>query len=103
MGINSPGYINLPYTHSLRDSKCEIMLPNTWVILQVTGIPNNPMAAHRRERVVFQKQFSSVPSSFSQFFSADATFVDKTLAIEAFLRNPASHHILRPRRCGKSY
>jgi len=31
---------------------------------------------------VFQKQFSSGPSSSSGFFSADATFVDKTLAIE---------------------
>ena len=47
---------------------------------------------------------SSGPSSFAQFDDANATFVDKSLAIEAFLRNPGGHHlILRLRRCGKSY
>ena len=66
------------------------------------------MAAHRRAssggRVVLQKRFAYSPSSFSEFFTADATFVDKTLAIEAFLRYSLGHHlILRPRRCGKSY
>ena len=54
--------------------------------------------------VMFQKQFAYGPSSFSGFFLGNDTFVDKTLAIAAFLRNPGSHHlILRPRRCGKSY
>ena len=66
------------------------------------------MAAHRRVssggRIVLKKQFSYSPSSFSEFFNVNATFVDKTLAIEAFLRYSLSHHlILRPRRCGKSY
>jgi hypothetical protein len=53
-------------------------------------------------RVVVQEQISSGPSEFAHFI--DATFVDKTLAIEAFLRDGESHHlVLRPRRCGKSY
>ena len=55
-------------------------------------------------RVVVQEGIYSGPSSFTQFDDANATFVDKSLAIEAFLRNRGSHHlILRPRRCGKSY
>ena len=55
-------------------------------------------------RVVVQNAICSGPSSFNQFDDANATFVDKTLAIEAFLRNRGSHHlILPPRRCGKSY
>ncbi|KAM6503872.1 AAA-ATPase-like domain containing protein [Amanita muscaria] len=54
--------------------------------------------------IVVQEAISSAPSSFVQFFDAGASFVDKTLAIEAFLRDPGSHHlILRPRHCGKSY
>jgi hypothetical protein len=55
-------------------------------------------------RVVVQEAISSGPSSFAQFADANATFVDKSLAIEAFLRGRGGHHlILRPRRCGKSY
>ena len=55
-------------------------------------------------RVVVQEAISSGPSSFPQFADANATFVDKSLTIEAFLRGPGAHHlILRPRRCGKSY
>ena len=54
--------------------------------------------------VVFQEAISSSPGTFSQFHDAKATFVDKTLAIEAFLRDIPTHHlILRPRHCGKSY
>jgi Predicted AAA-ATPase len=54
-------------------------------------------------RVVVQEGISSGPSSFVQFHD-EISFVDKSLAIEAFLRNRGSHHlILRPRRCGKSY
>jgi hypothetical protein len=55
-------------------------------------------------RVVVQQEISSGPSSFVHFDDANVTFVDKSLAIEAFLRNTGSHHlVLRPRRCGKSY
>jgi len=55
-------------------------------------------------RLVVQKKISSGPSSFVQFGDVNASFVDKSLAIEAFLREPGSHHlVLRPRRCGKSY
>jgi hypothetical protein len=55
-------------------------------------------------RVVVQEAICSGPSTFVQFENEKATFVDKTLAIEAFLRDFGSHHlILRPRRCGKSY
>ena len=55
-------------------------------------------------RVVVQEAICSGPSSFVQFENEKATFVDKTLAIEAFLRDRGSHHlVLRPRRCGKSY
>ncbi|KAF8809619.1 DUF1703-domain-containing protein [Phlegmacium glaucopus] len=55
-------------------------------------------------RIVVQKNFSSGPSSFVHFRDANASFVDKSLAIEAFLREAGNHHlILRPRRCGKSY
>ena len=55
-------------------------------------------------RVVVQEGIYSGPSSFSHFDDAKATFVDKTLAIEAFLRDHKSHHlILCPRRCGKSF
>lgn len=53
-------------------------------------------------RVVVQDKISSGPSSFAKFINT--TFVDKTLAIEAFLRDGGGHHlVLRPRRCGKSY
>ncbi|KAF5383030.1 hypothetical protein D9615_004908 [Tricholomella constricta] len=51
-------------------------------------------------------QGSLVPkaSSFVDFINFNATFVDKTLAIQAFLRDgPSDHLILRPRRCGKSF
>ena len=55
-------------------------------------------------RVVVQEAISSGPSSFAHFDDANATFVDKSLAIEAFLRDRGGHHlILRPRHCGKSY
>jgi hypothetical protein len=55
-------------------------------------------------RIVVQQGITSGPSLFSHFFDANASFVDKSLAIEAFLRDPGSHHlILRPRRCGKSF
>jgi hypothetical protein len=55
-------------------------------------------------RVVFQDAISSDPSSFAQFDVVKATCVDKSLAIEAFLRDRGAHHlVLRPRRCGKSY
>ena len=55
-------------------------------------------------RVVVQEGIFSGPCSFAQFGRQHATFVDKSLAIEAFLRNRGGHHlILRPRRCGKSY
>ena len=55
-------------------------------------------------RVVVQDGVYSGPSSFGQFDTANATFVDKSLAIEAFLRDRGGHHlVLRPRRCGKSY
>ena len=54
-------------------------------------------------RVVVQEAISSGPSSFTHFDDANVTFVDKSLAIEAFLRGRGGHHlILRPRRCGKS-
>jgi hypothetical protein len=54
------------------------------------------------DRVVVQQKISSGTSNFANFFNT--TFVDKTLAIEAFLRDGESHHlVLRPRRCGKSY
>src|SRR6266487_3152898 len=52
--------------------------------------------------VIPQRSISSTPSSFQDFFRP--YFDDKTLAIEAFLRNGLSHHlVLRPRRCGKSF
>ena len=55
-------------------------------------------------RVVVQEAVYSGPSSFTQFADENATFVDKSLAIEAFLRDRGGHHlVLRPRRCGKSY
>ena len=55
-------------------------------------------------RVVVQKEIHSGPSSFAQFDRDNATFVDKSLAIEAFLRDRGGHHlVLRPRRCGKSH
>lgn len=55
-------------------------------------------------RVVFQGAISSSPGTFSQIQDANATFVDKTLVIKAFLSDgPTRHLILRPRRCGKSY
>ena len=54
--------------------------------------------------VVIQEAVYSGPSSFAQFHIQNATFVDKSLAIEALLRVHGGHHlILRPRRCGKSY
>jgi hypothetical protein len=54
--------------------------------------------------IVVQEAIYSGPSSFAQFDDAKAMFVDKSLAIEAFLRNRGSHHlILHLRRCGKSY
>jgi hypothetical protein len=59
-----------------------------------------------RVRVLVRRSISSSPSLFQDFFDAgyDATFVDKTLAIEAFLRYGLQRHlILRPRRCGKTY
>lgn len=58
-----------------------------------------------RFAVIKQKYLHSRPSLFNDFFSpSPATFVDKTLAIEAFLRDDLSHHlVLRPRRCGKTY
>jgi hypothetical protein len=55
-------------------------------------------------RIVVQEGIYSGPASFAEFADANATFVDKSLAIGAFLRNRGGHHlILRPRRCGKSY
>ncbi|KAF8909711.1 hypothetical protein CPB84DRAFT_1438611 [Gymnopilus junonius] len=55
-------------------------------------------------RVVVQDGVYSGPSSFAQFDRQNATYVDKSLAIKAFLRDRGGHHlILRPRRCGKSY
>jgi len=57
-------------------------------------------------RVIVRSSISSTPTLFQDFFDSefDATFVDKTLAIEAFLRYGLDHHlILRPRRCGKTY
>jgi hypothetical protein len=55
-------------------------------------------------RIVVQTGIYSGPASFADFDDAKATFVDKSLAIEAFLRDRGGHHlILRPRRCGKSY
>jgi hypothetical protein len=55
-------------------------------------------------RVVVQEGIYSGPSSFAQIDDARATFVDKSLVIEAFLRDRGGHHvILRPGRCGKSY
>jgi len=59
-----------------------------------------------RVRVLVRGSISAAPSSFQEFFKPkfDATFVDKTLAIEAFLRYGLQNHlILRPRRCGKTY
>jgi hypothetical protein len=59
-----------------------------------------------RARVVVGDAISSTPSLFQDFFNPvhNATFVDKTLAIEAFLRDGLDHHlVLRPRRSGKSY
>jgi hypothetical protein len=59
-----------------------------------------------RVRVVAGSSISSTASLFQDFFDPefDATVVDKTLAIEAFLRNGLDHHlILRPRRSGKTY
>ena len=58
----------------------------------------------REVRIVSKNKFSSGPWSFSEFINDNVRFVDKTLVIEAFLRESRSHHvILRPRRCGKSY
>jgi hypothetical protein len=57
-------------------------------------------------RVVVQRAICSDSSSFTQIDDANATFVDKSLVIEAFLRHGGrggSHLVLRPRRCGKSY
>jgi hypothetical protein len=55
-----------------------------------------------RFAVIVQGSISSGASSFLDFSAT--TFVDKTLVIEAFLRNRRSHHlVLRPRRCGKSF
>lgn len=55
-------------------------------------------------RVVVQDGVYSGPTSFDEFETHKATSVDKSLAIEAFLRDRAGHHlVLRPRRCGKSY
>jgi hypothetical protein len=55
-------------------------------------------------RVVVQEGIYSGPSSFAEFDRENATFVDKSLTIEAFLRDRGGHHlILRPRRSGKSY
>jgi hypothetical protein len=55
-------------------------------------------------RVVVQEVVHSGPTTFAQFDDANATFVDKSLAIEAFLRERGGLHlVLRPRRCGKSY
>ena len=51
-----------------------------------------------------QEGFFSGPSSFDQFHSQRATFVVKSLAIEALLHDDGGHHlVLHPRRCGKSY
>lgn len=70
----------------------------------------NPTMSQRRVvsegdvRVVVQEGIYSGPSSFDEFDPHNATFVDKSLAIEAFLRDRGGHHlVLRPRRCGKSY
>ncbi|KAM6493857.1 putative AAA-ATPase domain containing protein [Amanita muscaria] len=50
-------------------------------------------------RVVVQEGVYSGPSSFAQFDRQNATFVDKSLAIEAFLRDRGGHHlVLRPRQ-----
>lgn len=79
-------------------------------LLHLLSIIDHPAMSSRRivsggnARIVVQQVISSGPSSFVQFCDANASFVDKTLAIEAFPREPGSHHlILRPRRCGKSY
>ena len=72
------------------------------------------MAFHSHRRVLSDGRFRVVvggwmrskPSFFREFLKPkfDATFVDKTLAIEAFLRNGLQNHlVLRPRRCGKTY
>jgi hypothetical protein len=75
-------------------------------------LPPAATAAHRRVlsgsdnhiAVIVQKSIRSSASSFRDFFAPATTFVDKTLVIEAFLRNGPSHHlVLRPRRCGKSF
>jgi hypothetical protein len=82
--------------------------------MSITIVTKGAFPAHRRVlsgddgsvRVVVQSSISSTPSLFQDFFDSefDATFVDKTLAIEAFLRNGLKHHlILRPRRSGKTY
>jgi hypothetical protein len=54
--------------------------------------------------IVVQEVISSGPSSFAQFDDANATCVDKSLAIEAFLCDHRGHHlILCLRCCRKSY
>ena len=55
-------------------------------------------------RVVVQEGVYSGPSSLLNLTIKMPRFVDKSLAIEAFLRDRGGHHlVLRPRRCGKSY
>ena len=64
--------------------------------------PMRRIVSDGNARIVVQQEIASGPSDFSEF--TDASFIDKSLAIEAFLRTSRSHHlILRPRRCGKSY
>ena len=45
-------------------------------------------------RVVVQEGVYSGPSSFTDFDDENATFVDKSLAIEAFLRDRGGHHLV---------
>ena len=45
-------------------------------------------------RVVVQHAVRSASSSFSQFEDAKPTFVDKTLAIEAFIRRSGGHRLI---------
>jgi hypothetical protein len=67
------------------------------------------MSPHRvfskgNARVVLQEDIAFGPSTFSQLNHGNATFVDKTLVIEAFLHDPGSYHvIIHPRHCGKSH
>lgn len=55
-------------------------------------------------RIVVKNRLFSSASTFHQFGDISATFVDKALAIEAFLCDVPTHHlILCLRCCGKSY